>query len=78
MKIDAPVVKDLVRGKRLGIAVTVVLSIILTAAEWGLVFKFTLCWRLCQVVTNHLQPVLDGCRTWGALQGRLLRRFGVC
>ncbi len=34
---DAPVVKDLERGRRLGIAVAVILRIILTAAEWGLV-----------------------------------------
>jgi hypothetical protein len=55
VKIDSPVVKDLERGRRSGIAVAVVLSIILTAAEWGLVF--TLCWRRRRVVINHGQPV---------------------
>ncbi len=57
VEIDLPVVKDLERGRRLGIAVAVVLRIILTAAEWGLVS--TWCWRRRQVVIIHGQPVLD-------------------
>jgi hypothetical protein len=62
VEIDTPAVKDLERGRRSRIAVAVVLSIILTAAEWGLVS--TWCWRRPRrVVIIHGQPVLDGCRT---------------
>ncbi len=50
------------------------IRLLVTGAEWGLVF--TLCWWRSRVVPMHGQPVLGGCRTWGALQGQLLWRLG--